>query len=67
MIRYWLQNEETKNSITGEKSAKLSGPYIACLLGINGVIGERPPSTDEDVQAYVMKMHGVKAAKIERD
>lgn len=67
MIRYWLNNEIMKNAQTGEKVDKLSGPFIANMLGINGVIGERPPSTDEDVQAYVIKMHGRPAAKIERD
>lgn len=63
MIRYWLHSPEVRN-LAGEvvKEPREVGPYITQILGeyLREV-------SDEEILAYIEKMHGTEPTRFKRD
>lgn len=57
---YWLPGEPRQNSITGKMTCEPRGPFGVCAVGCAW-----KPLTEEEVKAYVLKLHGVLPVKIE--
>jgi hypothetical protein len=56
---YWLPSTKRRNAQTGETTVTPMGPYFASILG-----SAHKMPTDDEVRAYVRKMHGVDPVRI---
>jgi hypothetical protein len=61
MILYYLNIGPGKNAQTGETKPRLAGPYVASILA-----SHNREVSDDEVQEYVQRMHGIQADVIER-